>query len=63
MALTNVWLHTLADTASVGAAGPRPSSATGVPTGVDNGARTVVRFRFTPFRATEPGRHYDPECL
>jgi hypothetical protein len=49
-------------TASVGAAGARPS-ATEVPTGVDNGAITTVRFRFTPFRATEPGRNYDPEYL
>lgn len=26
-------------------------------------ATPVIRFRFTPFRAVEPGRHYDPEYL
>jgi hypothetical protein len=33
----------------------------------DGGARPeptpTIRFRFTPFRAVEPGRHYDPEYL
>lgn len=26
-------------------------------------ASTIVRFRFTPFRGTDPGHHYDPEYL
>lgn len=28
-----------------------------------DGEVSTVRFRFTPFRAAEPGRHYDPEYL
>jgi hypothetical protein len=45
------------------------TSATGIittttdPTPSDNGADTAVRFRFTPFAANEPGRHYDAEYL
>jgi hypothetical protein len=50
-------------------AGPRPDSparagpATPASARAGDGEANLVRFRFTPFRATEPGRHYDPEYL
>jgi hypothetical protein len=55
-------------TASVG---PRPHNfaragpvtAASARTGDGDGEASLVRFRFTPFRAAEPGRHYDPEYL
>jgi hypothetical protein len=33
------------------------------PTPSGNGAGAIVRFRFTPFAASEPGRYYDAEYL
>jgi hypothetical protein len=33
------------------------------PSSPASGARATVRFRFTPFRGTDPGYHYDPEYL
>ena len=47
-------------TCSVGA--PVLAQSNGAANTRENGSGGV-RFRFTPFRATEPGRHYDPEYL
>jgi hypothetical protein len=42
-------------------AGPAPH---GQPNGVEQGPETTaVRFRYTPFPATEAGRHYDAHYL
>jgi hypothetical protein len=39
---------------------PPPPSALSL---ARSSARATVRFRFTPFRGTDPGYHYDPEYL
>jgi hypothetical protein len=52
-------------TASIGSAttGRGAATTTGHGAADGDGGANAVRFRFTPFRAAEPGRHYDPEYL
>jgi len=57
-----------AGTAPAGAAAresARPERSAELPRDTDNNGTsgTGLRFRFTPFRAAEAGRHYDPEYL
>jgi hypothetical protein len=50
------------DAASPAQDSPLPATSDGV-AGRHAPSTPTVRFRFTPFRAVEPGRHYDPEYL